>query len=84
MTAPSEAIRQLHLKPGESYTVEVDGKKVDIRERTVSQPEVYLVQEMMSPWFDSPLPETRKITLHRGKLPFSDPVEIPEDFESEM
>ena len=76
-----EALRQLHLKPGESYTVEVDGKTVDIRERAASQPEAYLVQEMMSPWFDSPLPEARKIKLRLGSPLPLDPVVMPEDYE---
>ena len=70
-----EALRQLHLKPGESFTVEVDGKTVDIRERAASQPEAYLVQEMMMPWFDSPSSDpVGTIVLRRGILPPPDPV----------
>ncbi len=73
-----EAIRQLNLKPGESYTVEVDGRKLVIRDSDA--PEVYEGQVMMLPWFNSPDP-TRPITLKRGELPPPDPVIIPRDDE---
>ena len=76
-----EALRQLHLKPGEPYTVEVDGKTVDIRERNGELSEAYLVQEMIAPWFDSPLPEVRKIKLRLGSPLPLDPVIMPEDYE---
>ena len=33
-----EAIRQLHLKPGESYTVEVDGGTVEVSRRSAPEP----------------------------------------------
>jgi hypothetical protein len=51
-----EAIRQLKLKPGESFTIEVDGQPFEICPRPVPPREVYEIQEMMMPWFDSPEP----------------------------
>jgi hypothetical protein len=73
-----EAIRQLNLKPGESYTVEVDGRRLVIHEVDAAEPSVYEGQVMMVPWFDSPDP-SRPIVLRPGQLPPPDPVIIPDD-----
>jgi hypothetical protein len=51
-----EAIRQLNLKPGQTYTVEVDGRAIDITPAASPRRELYEVQEMLVPWFDSPDP----------------------------
>jgi hypothetical protein len=74
-----DAIRQLNLKPGESYTVEVDGRTLVIHD-TDAAPSVYEGQVMMVPWFEFPDP-TRPIRVSPGSMPPRDPVIIPEDFE---
>jgi hypothetical protein len=77
-----EAIRQLNLKPGESYTVEVDGRRLVIHDEA-AEPSVYEGQVMMMPWFDSPRgPVEGTIHLRPGKLPPPDPVIVPDDEEN--
>ena len=75
-----EAIRQLNLKPGETYTVEVDGRRIKIRDEDTAEPSAYEGQVMMLPWFESPDP-SRPIVLRPGKMPPPDPVIIPDDEE---
>jgi hypothetical protein len=76
-----EAIRNLNLGPGESSTVEVDGRVFIIRERDRDEHSVYEGQVMMLPWFDSPNPSAGTILARPGKLPPPDPVIVPDDEE---
>jgi hypothetical protein len=77
-----EAIRSLNLKPGESSTVEVDGRVFVIRERDADEPSVYEGQVMLLPWFDSPNPSAGVLRAYPGKLPPPDPVILPEEDSS--
>lgn len=76
-----DAIRQLNLKPGESLTVLVDGRTVEIRDRDAAEPAAYAGQVMMLPWFESPDPAGGRALARPGKLPPPDPVIIPNDEE---
>ena len=75
-----DVLRQLDLKPGESYTVEVDGRRIKILND--DEPSAYDGQVMLLPWFDSPRrPPAGVVHLRPGKLPPPDPVVIPNDEE---
>lgn len=74
-----EAIRQLNLKPGESFTVEVDGRRLVIRDQDAAEPSVYEGQVMLQPWFDSPRQPAGVVKARPGRLSPPDPVVVPND-----
>jgi hypothetical protein len=74
-----DAIRQLNLKPGESYTVEVDGRRLVIHEVDAAEPSVYEGQVMMMPWFDSPRQPAGVVKARLSEPSPPDPVIVPED-----
>ena len=71
-----EAIRSLNLGPGESYTVEVDGRRLVIHDQDAA--EVYEGQVMLLPWFDSPRQPRGVAKACPGRLSPPDPVDIPD------
>lgn len=76
-----EVLRQLNLKPGESYTVEVDGRRIKILND--DEPSAYDGQVMLLPWFDSPDPAGGTVLARPGKFPPPDPVIVPNDEEGQ-
>jgi len=49
-----EAIQQLNLKPGETYSAEVEGYTVKITKPDSEPPQDESLLPMMIPWFPSP------------------------------
>ena len=89
MTAQEQLARQQLIdalrvlaKPGETLTVQVDGRELTIREEL--EPSVYEGQVMLQPWFDSPYPAAFTVVPRWGELPPTDPVEVPPYDEGEQ
>jgi hypothetical protein len=82
MTAQEQLARQQLIdalrvlaKPGETLTVQVDGRELTIREEL--EPSVYEGQVMLQPWFDSPDTGCVTVMAKRGALPPTDPIDVP-------
>ncbi len=80
-----EALAQVELEPGRTYSCKVNGHRVTLRVLSELPPEMLpapLVESdiMLEPWVEFPFPKGGIILRAKpGKMPLPDPPIIPED-----
>lgn len=82
-----EAVKQLNLRPGQTYRTTVNDCEVELRVLAPPRPAAvpqeasdYADQMMLEPWAEFPRPPAVGTVLaQRGPLPLPDPPIIPPD-----
>lgn len=83
MNAPLlEGLRLLHLEPGQSHQVQVNGFMVEIRRLEAEEKSEFADAIMRNMWLDvPPSPAAGTVIAHRAPLPLPDPPIIPPEDE---
>jgi hypothetical protein len=77
----TQALAELHLQPGQSQFVQVNGYAVEIH-RPADEESVFADMVMLEPWVELASPrQGTSVPVRRGTLPLPDAPEIPSNWE---